>query len=294
MRLAPFEVSDALRGVSGRTFTTRAGIWTASSMESSRVYLLAHETLQAQAVLSFGDKQLSGYRDRLHAWADSYGAAGWPSQTPVYLLRSYFRMLRASGDTLRLINCATDAARHDRTLNVSGGDAVALAEITTAQDIILTQEEPDLRSMARLTMHRNDVAARNHGIPTILPAIWVLLGAPDRAENLAQSLPVIAEKSRALVGVSSALARAGLLQQAEKVARSVIDPALRAESLAIVTRGLAASGLRMWAEATAQAAEAAGQMARDPAQRAYAMSTAVAFSKMPSWQSWRRLRNRSG
>ena len=269
--LAPFEVSETLRGVTGRTFTIRAGGWRTSADETSRVYLMAHETLQAQAVASLGERQLSIYRDQLHRWAESYRMAGWPARTPVYLLRGYFRMLRASRDAARLITCATDAARHDRMLSISGGDAASLIEIATAQEFILTLEDLDLVAMARLALHRDDIVARNHYIPSLLPIIWVLLGDPDRAENLAQSLGDVVEQSRALAAISGALARAGMLQRADKMARSVIDPVKRAESLAIVVRGVAAAGLNQWAEATAEAAEKAAMATTDPAQRAHAM-----------------------
>ena len=60
------------------------------------------------------------------------GLAGWDAGIS---LRSYHRMLQDLGDLDRMTALATDRGRFDRMLDVSGGDAAALAEITVAQDI---------------------------------------------------------------------------------------------------------------------------------------------------------------
>ena len=38
--------------------------------------------------------------------------------------------------------------RHDRMLDLTGGDAAALAEVRTALDLIATQDAPDLARVA--------------------------------------------------------------------------------------------------------------------------------------------------
>ena len=53
-----------------------------------------------------GEQRLTGYRDRLHTWADTYRDQGWPAGTPEYLLRGYYRMLQAPVDLPRLIQPA--------------------------------------------------------------------------------------------------------------------------------------------------------------------------------------------
>ena len=60
-----------------------------------------------------------------------------------------------------MIACAVDPHRHDRMLDITGGDTAALAEITTTQDVILAQPDPDLVDMARLAIHRDNLAGRN-------------------------------------------------------------------------------------------------------------------------------------
>ena len=75
-----------------------------------------------------------------------YRAQGWPAETPEYLLRGYFRLLLDTADVPRLIGCATDRARHDRMLDITGGDAVALTEITDVQDLLLQRGTMTCRS----------------------------------------------------------------------------------------------------------------------------------------------------
>src|SRR5262249_47932230 len=140
-------IEDVLHTVAGRTFTRRVATW--APQTGPEVYLLGHEELHNAAVYYLGNARLVEYRDRVHTWADTYRTPGdgrqpWPTSTPEYLLRGYTRMLEATGDTDRLVVLATDRVRHDRMLDLSGGDAGALAEIKTAQDLLLAHPEPDL------------------------------------------------------------------------------------------------------------------------------------------------------
>ena len=97
-------------------------------------------------------------------------------------------MLTATGDTARLAACATDAARHERMLDITGGDAAALNEVTITLDLIAAQDDPDLTAALRLARHRDYLADRNTNIPARLPAVWATLGQHIRAEALARSI----------------------------------------------------------------------------------------------------------
>ena len=153
------------------------------------MFLFTHETLREQAAERLGPGTLAGFAGRLHAWADGYRHRGWPAGTPAYLLRGYPRMLADAGDLDRLAALATDPARHHRMLDATGGDAAALAEITAAVALISTSRSPDLLAALRLAWHRDQLADRNAHIPVQLPAVWVTLGQPVRAEALARSIP---------------------------------------------------------------------------------------------------------
>ena len=135
----PRTVDRTLRSVLGRTFYGRLNRWRVSAPP---VFVLAHEELQQAAEKSLARDELAGFLGQLHVWADQYRQRGWPAETPEYLLRGYHRLLVATGDIERMTEMATDRARLDRMLDVSGGDAAALAEITAAQEFICSQHQP--------------------------------------------------------------------------------------------------------------------------------------------------------
>ncbi|WP_405812921.1 MULTISPECIES: trypsin-like peptidase domain-containing protein [unclassified Streptomyces] len=220
--LTPLTLRDVerhLHTVSGRTFARRISTWQPGV--APEVYVLGHEELQQHASAFLGPERLGGYRERLHAWADRYRRHGWPITTPEYLLRGYFRMLHSTAQVPRMVACAIDEARHDRMLDISGGDAAAIAEITTTQVLILQQGEPDLLALARLRMHQEKLAARNESIPSTLPAVWVELHHSSRAEALARSITRLKDRNDALLGVVDALAAHGDRSGAENLARTL-------------------------------------------------------------------------
>ena len=235
-----WEIEDVLHGVSGRTFTRRVSTWQPEA--GPEVYLLGHEELQATATAYLGDQRLIGYQDRLHAWADEYRDQGWPVDTPEYLLRGYFQMLTATGDITRLVACATDAGRHGRMLDITGGDGAALNEVTITFDSLAAQGDPDLTSALRLAHHRDYLADRNINIPTQLPAVWVTLGQYIRAEALARSITSPYRQVEALAAVAGALSQAGQHEQAAVVARAITDPGRREQALAAVAGALSQAG----------------------------------------------------
>jgi hypothetical protein len=163
-----WDIEEILHTVAGRTFTRRVS--RGASGTGPEVYLLGHEELQNAASRYLGQR-LAGYHDRLHIWADTYRARGWPPGTPEYLLSGYFRLLVTLGDLPRIIACAGGMARHDRMLDMTGGDTAALTETRTALDLIVAQDAPDLGSALGLAYHRDQLTDRNTNIPTSLPAV---------------------------------------------------------------------------------------------------------------------------
>ncbi|MEU1536298.1 hypothetical protein [Streptomyces fagopyri] len=235
-------VQEVLHTVTGRTFGRRYNSWADPADRSRRpeVYLLGHEELQEAARHHLGPELLAGYRRRLHIWADGYravtdGRAPWPPGTSEYLFTGYPRMLADEGDTERLVGLTLDRVRHDRMLELSGGDTAALTEVTTCQDLLLKFSEPDLYHLARLSHHRSWLESRNAAIPDNLPAAWAALGETNRAEALARSLTDPAERSTALIKLIETAAAADdlhrarrLVGEAEKAARGVPDPSEQA------------------------------------------------------------------
>ncbi|MFE0133727.1 hypothetical protein ACFWY6_19485 [Streptomyces sp. NPDC059037] len=204
----PFQLQEMLRTASGRTFEVREG-----------ACLLAHQELHLQAGKLIGEAALKGYRERLHRWADEYRERGWPPETPPYLLRGYFAMLREHGDVPRLVALATDPARHERLYGDTGGDVATLAEIRAGEEAIVEGGGQPLADVVRLALQRDILRRRNAGIPGELPEAWAALGYADRAEALARSIPGLADQVHALIGVAKALRGRGDGERAAEMLR---------------------------------------------------------------------------
>ena len=233
----PRTVDRILRSVLGRTFHGRLTRWRISAPP---VFVLAHEELQQAALKSLGRDELAYFLGRLHDWAEQY------------------RQRITIGDVERMTALACDGARLDRMLDISGGDAAALAEITAVQEFICGQDHPDLAAMLNLAIARDRLSRRNNHIPIGLPTIWVRLGNSARAEALASSITRPDIRAGALAAVAGALAGAGDLDQARQVAqraeataRSVTEPGVQARALAAVVKALASAGDLGTAEAVA-------------------------------------------
>ena len=300
-----WQVEEIVHTVAGRTLECRPSLL--DSAVRPEVYLLGHEELQAAATDYLGDRH-SGYREQLHAWAAGWRARGWPPETPEYLLAGYFRLLEDLGDLPRMTELAGDMARHDRMLDLTGGDAVALAEARATLDRIASDDTPDLADALALACHRDYLADRNAHIPAALPAVWAAIGQLPRAEALARSITdpdsqasalaqvaetlaqagryrqagAIAVQAQAIARssadsdwqvrvqarVAGVLARAGQDQQAETIARSIKDPEWQAIALAEVAGMLARAGQYQQAETIARSIE-------DPGSRVHALAEAA-------------------
>ncbi|BCY11994.1 hypothetical protein [Actinoplanes sp. L3-i22] len=255
------EIVTVLHTATGRTFGRQDG------------YLLGHEELQRTAE-QYLEPRMPGYRDRLHTWADTYRDRGWPADTPDYLLRAYFRVLRASDDQRRAAELATDPDRHHRLLDATGGDTVALGEIRAAHQLCLGRPEPDLEAMACLGIDLERIEQRNTNIPAGLPAVWALLGQPVRAEALARSLTDSRASEAALSAVAEVLATAGLYERAEMITESISDPAGRTAAQTAIVAGLVRDGAA--GRAAEIAAGVADPAAREQVRAAIAEATALA------------------
>ncbi|MFI9602752.1 hypothetical protein ACIHCX_23380 [Streptomyces sp. NPDC052043] len=265
-------VEEVLHTVAGRTFTRRLATWAPD--DGPQVYLLGHEELDKAAWHYLGPDDLARYQDRLHTWAEGYrtptdGRPPWPSHTPEYLLTGYPRMLATAGDTNRLTALAIDPARHDRMLDLTGGDTAALTEIETCQDLLLDCSQPDLYALARLSHHRGQLESRNALIPTTLPAVWATLGYPNRAEQIARAITHPGQRALALAGVVGAVAAAGdhvrareLATDTEQIAQALASPYERALALAGVAGAVAAAGDHEHAKQIAQTLTNPDQRAR--------------------------------
>ena len=268
----PWQVREQLQTVTGRSFAMRGSHYQPGAGRD--VYLLGHEELQVSALEMLGPARIQAYQEQLHAWAQIYRAREWPAETPEYLLRGYTNMLAAAGDLPRLVTCATDPGRQERLLLLSGGDSAALDEIVHALDLCAAEPVPDLATMTRLAQHRDRLRERNSNVPPDLPAMWVLLEKPDRAEAIARSITSPERQASALVSVAEAVARAGdhpraeaLLHDAETIARSITSPERQASALMSVAK----VGYHPRAEALLHDAETIARSITSPDQQTWVL-----------------------
>ncbi|MFG2840078.1 hypothetical protein ACGFYE_34340 [Streptomyces zaomyceticus] len=202
-----YAVRDRLSSRAGRTFVVReAGVVSTGVRDS---YILAHEELHARASEMLGAAALGICRARLHKWFEDHRARGWPLDTPEYLLKGYFQLLRATGDLARMVDCALDDERRNRLLDATGNDATGLAELRAAGDGVTAGEEAPLTSMFRMSTRRRALETKTFRLPVDLPAAWVVAGLPVRGKSLARGIPQREERARALTAVAAALTRQG-------------------------------------------------------------------------------------
>ncbi|BAW06665.1 caspase, EACC1-associated type [Nocardia seriolae] len=194
--LPPFRIQRILSGVTGRTFRSYS-----SRFAVDQINLLAHETLQEEAENALGRALLGEYRNLIHAWAAHYREQDWPSWTPTYLLTRYFSMLRRRGDVARMTELALDTARHDRLLDLTGGDGIARTEIVTVSGLWLGEDEPDLLAVCKLSMRRRRLTQRGTNIPVRLPAALASVGDLPRAQSLADGIVRPGRRLRARIAL---------------------------------------------------------------------------------------------
>ncbi|MEV8374743.1 trypsin-like peptidase domain-containing protein [Kribbella sp. NPDC056861] len=192
-------------------------------------YEFSHDALREHARTTFaGD--LPVYRQDLHDWAHDHATRGWPADTPPYLLTGYAGMLAAERDPARLVAVAIDPARQTRLRTATGGDAIALADLRAAAQLltsdprypdkpaalpgICVNEEVDLVALAKVVWYQERLRDRNTATPVRLPAVWAELGHHTRAENLAGAITSGPDRVEALAMVAVAQTRAGLVREA--------------------------------------------------------------------------------
>ncbi|MGW4227736.1 hypothetical protein ACWEF9_00355 [Streptomyces sp. NPDC004980] len=258
----PRLVERELSAVSGRSFRRRSAHWMSTA---PKVYLLAHEEIQRSAEELVTDAELSGYRVRLHTWAQTYRDAGWPATTPEYLLRGYTQLLRELREVRKLVVLSCDAQRHERLWQVTGADLEGLSELSACLDQLLTDGrssgDQDVSLALRLAAARDRLHDRTANLPTGLIALWARLGHIDRAVGLAQSQGESYDRVAALTAVARVLAAAGHQDQAIGLADGADAPEDRDRFLEAIAKGLADAGQHAEATRTAQDIEGADRRA---------------------------------
>ena len=168
------------------------------------------------------------------------------------------------------------------------GDAAAIAEITTTQqlllaqpvpDLLLSRAAPDLLAIARLAVHRISIYDRNANLPPALSAAWAITGHPERAEALARTMTDPGNRAKALAGIAQAVAGAGDIEraktldgQAEAVVQAITNDGDQVEVLAGFAQRAADAGDVERARTMARLAESMAHAIDHPATQAKALA----------------------
>lgn len=187
----PFELQDRLHSVAGRVLGPE-------DLEPD-TFVLAHEELYGAAAEGLGPGTLAELTERLHAWADTYKASGWPDATPTYLLHHYQKLLKGAGDLDRCITYALDHRRL-RRLADRGRTDLALASLDH-----ITQAAPTPTVLASAAASRSLLEAEGRVVPREALRALVVAGDLARARSLALSPVDPASKAVRLLEVVQAL-----------------------------------------------------------------------------------------
>ncbi|MCR6488150.1 hypothetical protein M8542_35515 [Amycolatopsis sp. OK19-0408] len=208
-------VSEVLNSVKSRAFSRRHARWRPET--APEVYLLGHQGLFAEAAEKLGEQAVRAYGEQITKWAESYRAKGWPPETPQFLLHGYPRLLQEAGQLDRVVECVTDLPRQRRLIEVAGGEEAAQAEIAEVHAAFCASPEPDVMSLVKLTMHRDDLSDRNARTPERLPALWARMGDFDRAEALARSISAEDRRADAIFELLEVMVAAGLIDRVDRL-----------------------------------------------------------------------------
>ncbi len=279
----PHELDNILRGVFGRSLSTRASTDARNSQAdpATRVYLFAHETLRVTAEEQLGSR-LARYRQTVREWIDAYASAGWPDSTPGYAIGGYPGLLAATADLTRLSALARNPRRHAFLLRATGNDYAALSEIRTVQSLIADQGVLDLQALVEMAAYRHALSIHCQSIPPDLPIVWARLARFDHAEALARTITDPSAQARALTGMVTAIAQAGdpdrayrLAADTEALARTITDPVAQARALTELITAIAQAGDPDRAYRLAANAEALARTITDPYYQAGALTALV-------------------
>ncbi|MBW5482615.1 hypothetical protein [Streptomyces bambusae] len=235
----PYDVDYKLRSVAGRNLapddTDRLAVRDVAGEPHLRMYVLAHEELRRAAAAALGRRQLARYEAQLHAWAATYRAAGWPPDTPDYLLTGYTRLTQHSAAADQLAALVLDPLRQLRLVARSGVD-IALSDLDLAVAPDTVDPLRDLAVLAGVAASREFLLHHARTFPRSVSRAAARLGDARRATAMAMASPHAIDKAAALTGVADVLADIGH-DRAEEIARGAATWACTARSQALPFAG---------------------------------------------------------
>ncbi|MGC5000759.1 hypothetical protein [Streptomyces sp. DT195] len=218
----PNDIQEMLATVAGRSLVpTRVDrlplhVRTEAEAEAGRqTFVLGHATLYETARDSLGEPFLTGCVKQLDSWARQYEEAGWPEDTPNYLLTGYTRLVQEDAGIERFTALVLDPRRQLRLVQNSGVDvALAQLDLLTPPDPVRPQHL-DLAAAATAAVSRDILLA--HVTPLPLPVVQTIarLGDARRARALARASGRAVDKALNMTGVAQVLQGGGDEQAAD-------------------------------------------------------------------------------
>ncbi|MEU8512975.1 hypothetical protein AB0C76_15520 [Kitasatospora sp. NPDC048722] len=228
----PHDIDMRLHRITGRGLLPEKSGYTAAPDADIRRYILGHDELYRTARAKLGKTATDEAEQRLHHWAGTYQEAGWPADTPDYLLYTYPVLLTRTGEQHRLSDLVLDPRRQAALVHRSSADA-ALSQLEPARREIVHSGAPDLGTLAALAASREMLTEGARALPPSLAEALARLGHADRAIEVARATAFPAEKARRLATLAGVLAETGhpyALRVAQEAAAWAAQARTEAES----------------------------------------------------------------
>jgi Trypsin-like peptidase domain len=201
-------------------------------------YAFQHDTLREVTVQEVSAHTISVHRDAIKVWADRYEVAGWPDDTPDYLLLEYPTLLVATDDVSRLARL-TSPDRIAQLQLRTGDDSAAVNELNLALHQLVSAQPPDLPAACKLAVRRENLKALLLHSPVELIRAHAALGQFQSAYRLAQLLDHPEARDAAFAIVTSMASQARQWDTACPAAMAIQDSVQRATTLAALVEAAA-------------------------------------------------------
>lgn len=272
-RANPVAIQDLINATPGRNLDNAL-----TPLRGRGGFVLGHDTVRARIIeclattprpddsdddraahVAWEHRALAPWRTRIRAWANTYAEQGWPDDTPDYALSSAYRALLQDADGADEGNTLQDLAdvltnpRRIRTIrNIQGTDIATLTQLHETEGWALGRSEFDednVYHLARLIHTDEHLTTSAQLIPWALPGIYARLAKPAIATNLANAIPDLGKRVRALAETAQGWTAMGYVDQARIVAdqcllaaADITDDLSRAHAMAGVAQALARAG----------------------------------------------------
>jgi tetratricopeptide (TPR) repeat protein len=187
---------------------------------------LMHLELRTVLTDQFSPPERQAYRRRLLAWLNRFAEAGWPDDTPHYVLAHAATHLREAGDNEGLY-----ALINKRWMDLKA--ARTHSHRAFAQDVLLAidaagaERPPNLAQEARGSLIYATLGSLAARVPTMALAVLARAGQVARAQGHAALIHDARQRTSAFCQISAALLRQGRAKEAAEA----IDQALAAAEL---------------------------------------------------------------